>query len=113
MNVTTEQLKRIQKQLRVAQEAIDKATLDLSNLLHNDNLLQLRPHVGMDTKERVIEALKVSGYECEDIIVATFLNISEATGKEVHKITFENSEGKIEEGLVYVEIKDGKLKGEF
>ena len=64
---------------------------------------------GQNTLKYVIECLGNGGYGAEGIKSAKFSHIN-ATGKEVHVITFRNEDtGKMDKGNVYI----SEHKGDF
>ena len=63
---------------------------------------------GQNTLQRVKEALTKSGYGYDGITSAQFIRMN-ATGQEIHRITFIGEDGN-DEGIVFI---DSEGKGEF
>jgi len=66
----------------------------------------------MNTRRRVFEALRNSGYDPAGITSAQFKGYGDRN--EMHRITFVNEDsGEPDEGTVYIVVRDGKPYGEF
>lgn len=62
--------------------------------------------------ENLVDLLENSGYSSDDIVAAEYKHTN-GSGQVVFKIDYENLDGEIESGNVYVSIRDGKLVAEF
>lgn len=60
----------------------------------------------------LVDLLAESGYNSDDIISAEYYSMN-CSGEAVFKIKYEDLEGEIGEGKVYVGLKVGKLTAEF
>lgn len=62
--------------------------------------------------EQLVDLLEYSGYSSNDIISAYYKQTT-SNGSVVFNIDYENLDGEIESGNVYVSIRNGKLVAEF
>lgn len=67
--------------------------------------------VGMNTRRRVVEALRNSGYTLTGILSAQFKGYGNRN--EMHRITFHGEDGEVDEGTVYIVVRDGRPYGDF
>lgn len=62
--------------------------------------------------KELIDLLAESGYNSDDIISAYYKQTN-SSGQVVFNIDYENLDGEIESGNVYVFIRDGKLVADY
>ena len=64
------------------------------------------------TTENIVDLLTESGYGGDDII-STYYKDTNSLGQLTFNIDYENLDGEIESGNIYIFIKNGKLVAEF
>ena len=72
----------------------------------------MKPDFTKWTTEDLTWLMENSGYGADDVISAYYRRTTD-TGKAVFNIDYENLDGDIESGQVYVFIRNGKLQAEF